>query len=110
MLWNERTTDGYANMRAKIDAELQDLKDEFDSGGLTWCERDVKRLIDLHPKHEKHDRVLENLREMIPLAATRTQTMNANKNQHERRRGRWLASCSGKRSHGATRRPRSCAR
>ena len=24
-LWNEQTTDGYANMRAKIDAELQDL-------------------------------------------------------------------------------------
>ena len=63
LLWNERTTDGYANMRAKIDAELQDLKEEFDSGGLTWCERDVKRLITPYPKHEKHDNVLERLGE-----------------------------------------------
>lgn len=62
-LWNERTTDGYANMRAKIDAELQDLKDEFDSGGLTWCERDVQRLITPYPKHERHDKVLERLGE-----------------------------------------------
>ena len=63
MLWNEPTTNGYANMRAKIDAELQDLKDEFDSGGLTWCERDVKRVITPYPKHEKHDKVLERLGE-----------------------------------------------
>ena len=63
VLWNERTTDGYANMRAKIDAELQDLKDEFDSGGLTWCERNVKRLITPYPKHEKVDKVLERLGE-----------------------------------------------
>ena len=63
VLWNEPTTDGYPNMRAKIDAELQDLKEEFDSGGITFCERDVKRLIDPYPKHDKVDRVLENLGE-----------------------------------------------
>ena len=63
VLWNEPTTDGYPNVRAKIDAELQDLKDEFESGGLTWCERDVKRLIDPYPKHVRVDRVLENLGE-----------------------------------------------
>ena len=63
VLWNERTTDGYANMRAKIDAELQDLKDEFDDGGLTWGERGVKRLITPYPKHEKVDKVLERLGE-----------------------------------------------
>ena len=63
VLWNERTTDGYANMRAKIDAELQDLKEEFESGGLTWCERDVKRLITPYPRHDKHDKVLERLGE-----------------------------------------------
>ena len=63
VLWNERTTDGYANMRAKIDAELQDLKEEFDSGGLTWCERNVKRLITPYPAHGMHDKVLERLGE-----------------------------------------------
>ena len=62
-LWNEQATDGYPNMRAKIDAELQDLKEEFDSGGLTWCEADVLRLITKYPVHEKIDRVLENLGE-----------------------------------------------
>ena len=62
-LWNEQTTDGYPNMRAKIDAELRELKEEFDSGGLTWSERDVKRLITPYPKHEKVDQVLENLGE-----------------------------------------------
>ena len=60
MLWNEPTTDGCPNMRAKINAELQDLKEEFDAGRLTWCERDVKRLISKYPVHEKTDRVLEN--------------------------------------------------
>ena len=32
VLWNEPTTDGYSNMRAKINAELQVLKEEFDHG------------------------------------------------------------------------------
>ena len=50
-------------MRAKIDAELQELKEEFDAGGITWSERDVKRLIAPYPKHEKVDQVLENLGE-----------------------------------------------
>ena len=63
VLWNEQTTDGYPNMRAKIDAELRELKEEFDSGGITFCERDVKRLIDPYPRHDKVDRVLENLGE-----------------------------------------------
>ena len=63
VLWNETTTDGYPNMRAKINAELQELKEEFDSGGLTWCEADVLRLITKYPVHDKIDRVLENLGE-----------------------------------------------
>ena len=63
VLWNEPTTDGYPNMRAKIDAELQDLKEEFEAGRLTWCERDVKRLISKYPARKKVDQVLENLGE-----------------------------------------------
>ena len=63
VLRNEPTTDGYANMRAKIDAELETLKEEFESGRLTWCERDAKRLINPYPKHDRIDRVLPNLRE-----------------------------------------------
>ena len=45
VFWREETTDGYASMRPKIDDELAAVADEFASGGITWCERDVKRLI-----------------------------------------------------------------
>ena len=62
-LWNEQTTDGYPNMRAKIDAELAAVAEEFASGGLTWCERDVFRLISPYPANKKVDAVLENLGE-----------------------------------------------
>ena len=60
-LWNEPTTDGCPNMRAKINAELKILKEEFDAGDLSWSERNVRRLIDPYPKHDKVDKVLENL-------------------------------------------------
>ena len=39
--WNEQTQDGYPNMRAKIDVELAAVAEEFESGALTWCRRDV---------------------------------------------------------------------
>ena len=61
--WNEETTDKFPNMRPKIDAELAAVADEFASGRLTWCERDVQRLITPYPPRHKVDRVLENLGE-----------------------------------------------
>ena len=63
VFWREETTDGYASMRPKIDDELAAVADEFASGGITWCERGVKRLITPYPCHRKVDRVLENLGE-----------------------------------------------
>ena len=63
VFWREQTTDGYASMRQKIDDELAAVADEFASGGITWCERDVKRLITPYPCHRKVDRVLKNLGE-----------------------------------------------
>ena len=63
VLWNEPTTDGYPNMRAKINAELACVEEEFNSGGLTWCESDVKRLISPYPAHKKTDDVLAQLGE-----------------------------------------------
>jgi hypothetical protein len=50
-------------MRPKIDAELAAVADEFASGRLTLCERDVHRLITPYPPRHKVDRVLENLGE-----------------------------------------------
>ena len=35
VLWNEPTTDGYPNMRAKIDAELTCVEEEWKPGELT---------------------------------------------------------------------------
>ena len=37
--------------------------DEFPSGGVAWCGRDVKRLITPYPAREKVDRVLARLGE-----------------------------------------------
>ena len=56
--WNEQTTDGFPSMRQKIDVELAAVADEFQSQGITWCERDVMRLITPYPSHRKVDKVL----------------------------------------------------
>ena len=50
-VWNEETTDKFPSMRPKIDAELAAVADEFHSGGITWCQQDVKRLITPYPAH-----------------------------------------------------------
>lgn len=63
VFWKEETTDKYASMRQKLDQELAAVADEFKSSGITWCERDVLRLISPYPKHAKVDRVIENLGE-----------------------------------------------
>ena len=59
--WNEETTDKFPSMRPKINVELAAVADEFESGGITWCQRDVMRLITPYPAHRKVDRILENL-------------------------------------------------
>ncbi len=61
--WNEDTTDKVSSMRPKIDLELAAVADEYASGGITWCERDVLRLITAYPPRAKVDRVLQNLGE-----------------------------------------------
>ena len=43
--WIEETTDKFPNMRAKIDAEFAAVAEQFECGGITWCQRDIKRLI-----------------------------------------------------------------
>ena len=59
--WNEETTDKWPSMRPKIDAELAAVADEFQAGGITWCEKDVRRLIAPYPTNKAADRVLENI-------------------------------------------------
>ena len=62
-LWNEETTDHHANMRQKVNKELAAVAEEVDSGGLTWCMHDVKRLICPYPPNRRVDRILTNLGE-----------------------------------------------
>jgi hypothetical protein len=59
--WNSETTDSYPNMRAKIDEELTAVADEVRSGGIKWCQRDVRRLITPYPLNKKVDSILANL-------------------------------------------------
>ena len=59
--WNEETTDGFANMRAKIDAELSAVAEEVASGGLKWCRRDVERLVSPYKKCHVADKILERM-------------------------------------------------
>ena len=47
----------------KIDAELTAVAEEFSSGGIVWCKRDVQRLISPYPAHRRVDKVLQNLGE-----------------------------------------------
>ena len=61
VFWNEPTTDGYANMRAKVDAQLTAVAEEFNDGSLPWTQRDVRRLICPYPRHSKVDKILENI-------------------------------------------------
>ena len=61
--WNERTTDGYANMRSKLDVELAAVADEFEAGGLPWCRRSVERLISPSPSRPDADAILHRLGE-----------------------------------------------
>ena len=59
--WNEETTDQFSSMRPKINVELAAVADEFASGGITWCQRDVMRLMTPYPPRKKVDRILERL-------------------------------------------------
>ena len=59
--WNEETSDHYASMRHKIDVELAAVAEQFSSGGIVWCKRDVQRLVSRYPPHRRADKILQNL-------------------------------------------------
>ena len=62
VFWHEQTTGGrYLNTRCLIDSELVAVAEEISSGGLTWCRRDVSRLVTPYPTRKDVDRALEAL-------------------------------------------------
>ena len=58
VFWNEETTDGYVNMRAKINDELLPLEEEIKSKRLTWNQEAVRALIPAYRGRKEVDRVL----------------------------------------------------
>ena len=58
-----KTTDKFTSMRPKIKEEFAVVAKEVESKGLTWCQRDVKRLITPYPPNKKVDRILVALAE-----------------------------------------------
>lgn len=61
--WNEVTTDGYPNMRAKINAELQAIDEEISAGSLPWCQASIDKLIRPWKPVKGMDDVLQRLGE-----------------------------------------------
>ena len=59
--WNE------LGMRAKIDKELAAVAEEVHEGALTWCRRDVERLITPYPPRPHVDKIIANLGEDMYL-------------------------------------------
>ena len=59
--WWEHTSDGYENMRAKLNAELAAVAEEVEAGELPWCHQSVERLITPYKKHADADATLERL-------------------------------------------------
>ena len=47
--WNEGTTDNYPSMHPELDDALAAVAGEWESQGLVWSERDVRRLITPYP-------------------------------------------------------------
>ena len=59
--WNQQTTDGYHNMRQKINAEIAEVAEILAEKHIAWTKHYVRRLICKYPPRPKVDRVLNNL-------------------------------------------------
>ena len=61
--WNEKTTCGLPDMRAKLNPVLALVAEEYKEGRLEWNQDDVLRLIAAYPANKKADKVLAALGE-----------------------------------------------
>ena len=57
--WYEQTSDGFANMREAINADLEAIRDSFERGELEWTFDTVQSLIQPYPKSKDTDKILE---------------------------------------------------
>ena len=63
IFWNEPTSDGFSNMRSKIDVELAAVAEEVAENALKFCKEDITRLIAPYPAHRRVDSILEKVGE-----------------------------------------------
>ena len=48
-------------MREKITAAVAEVREEISAGRFRWCYDDVRRLIELMPRHRRVDEILQNV-------------------------------------------------
>ena len=59
--WEERCTSTGLTVREEINREVAVVREEFSSGTMQWCYKDVRALISPYPSRGDHDAVLEKL-------------------------------------------------
>ena len=49
------------HMRDKVTAAVAEVREEISAGRFRWCYDDVRRLIELMPRHKRVDQILQNV-------------------------------------------------
>ena len=61
--WNEVTSDGYKNMRERVNDEMAIVAEHFAAGQIEWNKKFVRKLINDYPTNKTVDAVLERVGE-----------------------------------------------
>ena len=57
--WNEQTSDGYKNVREKVNDEIAIVAEHFEDKETVWSKHHVRKLINAYPKRPKVEQVLD---------------------------------------------------
>ena len=61
MYWNDATSDGYKNVREKVNAEMEIVAEHFADKRIVWDKDHVRKLINAYPPRPRVDKVLEHI-------------------------------------------------
>ena len=61
MYWNDATSDGYKNVREKVNAEMEIVAEHFADKRIVWDKDHVRKLINAYPPRPRVDKVLERI-------------------------------------------------
>ena len=70
--WNEETSDGYANMRQTVNAEMTAVAELFADGDITWNQTNVRSLICKCPPNRWVDNGLKHMGDLFRMTASTT--------------------------------------